>query len=217
MTQKRFFFLLGWLALLAVPAVGFGQSLADYDYEHLTFRGVGLDYGYIRPTRVESTASYNLRVDLGYLGPRVRIAPTFSYWSSRLRRDELARVADRLNDLGAAFSPEDLGPAEWTQYALGVDGHYVIPVVSYLQAFVGAGAALHVLRGDWPAVEGTLISELLDTVTAGVAALAGAEVAPHPWIRIYAEARYTLASDVRYPGFRLGAALAIPSAMGGNR
>jgi hypothetical protein len=29
-------------------------------------------------------------------------------------------------------------------------------------------------------------------------------------LRIYGEARYTLVSDVRYPGIRLGAALMLP-------
>ena len=51
-------------------------------------------------------------------------------------------------------------------------------------------------------------------VTAGAAALAGVEFAPHPWVRIYSELRYSLLSDVRYPGIRIGAAMAVPSVGG---
>jgi hypothetical protein len=36
--------------------------------------------------------------------------------------------------------------------------------------------------------------------------MAGFELQPLPRLRIYGEARYTLVSDVRYPGLRVGAA-----------
>lgn len=203
---------LGVVVGLAGPGVAWGQGLADYDYEHLRFHGVGLDYGYIQPTRVEPTSSYTLRVDLGYLGPNVRIVPSLTYWSSRMRQRELDRIADRLNVLGAAFDAEDLGSIRWRNFSVNVDGQYVWPVTSYMQAFVGAGASLHLLNGSWPALEGTYLADLMDRVTAGAAALAGVEFAPHPWVRIYSELRYSLLSDVRYPGIRIGAAMAVPSA-----
>src|SRR5690554_248060 len=89
------------LCLLAVPTAAAAQSLADYDYENLTFRGLGLEYGRIWPTKVEPTAAYTLKADLGFLGPSVRIAPSLSYWSSRINADELGRLADQLSQLGA--------------------------------------------------------------------------------------------------------------------
>ena len=76
--------LFGFLMLTSVSAAQ-AQTLADYDYENLTFRGFGFDYGYIWPNKVESTDQYSVRLDLGFLGPAVRIATTLSYWSSALR------------------------------------------------------------------------------------------------------------------------------------
>ena len=79
-------------ALILGGAVGSGplvaQDLADYDYENLSFRGIGLEWGYMVPTRVESTQSMGIRVDLGYLGPGLRIVPGVSYWSSPLEKSE---------------------------------------------------------------------------------------------------------------------------------
>lgn len=41
------------------------SSLADYDYENLSFRGFSLEWGHIFPTRAESTYTVGTRVDLG--------------------------------------------------------------------------------------------------------------------------------------------------------
>src|SRR4051794_7014516 len=96
------------------------QTLADYDYENLAFRGVGLDYGYIWPTRVAATPTYTLRMDLGFLGPGVRVVPSISYWSSHFRGAELSRMASRMNrlpklrDSNVTISAADLGTIKWS-------------------------------------------------------------------------------------------------------
>src|SRR5690606_15772045 len=38
------------LAFVTAPASAEGQDLADFDYENLSFRGVGLEVGYLWPT-----------------------------------------------------------------------------------------------------------------------------------------------------------------------
>ena len=40
------------------------QDLADFDYEDLTFRGLGIEAGYIWPTRVEAVETFGVRIDL---------------------------------------------------------------------------------------------------------------------------------------------------------
>src|SRR5437868_12041452 len=84
---------------LAVPAYGSAQSLADFDYENLSFRGFGLEAGYIWPDKVEPTPSYGVRMDLGYLGPGLRLTPSVTYWSSRMKRVEVAQLEDRVDSL----------------------------------------------------------------------------------------------------------------------
>lgn len=192
------------------------QELADYDYENLTFRGIGFDYGYIWPSRVKPTAMYSIRLDLGFLGPAVRLAPTISYWSSEFSMEELDRLADRLNRLpplqeqGVVITAADLGTVEWSDLALSLDAHVVFTAPLNIITFVGMGGSIHAMNGRGDAIGDTFVEDLLDSTTAGVAVMAGAEFQPISSIRLYGEARYTLVSDVRYPGIRLGAALMLP-------
>src|SRR5690606_2570182 len=80
----------GWLVLLfallplllSLPLLA--QDLSQYDYEDLEFRGIGADGGMVWPARVESANYYGIRVDLGFVGPRVRVVPVARFWSSRL-------------------------------------------------------------------------------------------------------------------------------------
>jgi hypothetical protein len=204
-----------WSAKMVGPADA--QSIADYDYANLTFRGIGFDYGYIWPTKVQSTSMYSLRVDLGYLGPGVRIAPSISYWSSEFERSELERLANRLNDIpGVAVDADDLGPISWRDIALSVDAQLVWTVPFRAFTYIGAGAGLHVLNGSGSAFEDTFVDDLLDSTSGAVAAMVGLEFQPLDYLRLYGEGRYTLMSDVRYPGFRVGAALMLPQRVTGQ-
>ena len=206
---------LALLCLLAAPAAATAQSLEDYDYEYLTFRGAGLEYGWIWPTKVEPTAAYSLKVDLGFLGPNVRVAPSLSFWSSRVDAEELRRLADQLSDLGVSITPAELGRIEWRDFSLSVDGQYVFEVEPRVMPYVGAGVGVHIFDGSGPAVDGTFLEDLLDSITAGLNAVAGIEVSPVRRFRIGVEARYTLVEDVRYPEVRIGASYTLPTNGGG--
>lgn len=202
---------LGWFA-----APGHAQSLADYDYDNLRFRGIGFDYGYIWPNRVNSTPAYSLRLDLGFLGPAVRIMPGVTYWSSEMKVTELDRLAERLTqlpairDAGVVITADDLGVVEWSDLALSLDAQAVWTAPFNVFTYVGAGVGVHALNGRGDAIADTFVEDLLDSTTAGIAFSAGIELQPVDRIRFYGEARYTAASDVRYPGIRLGAALMLP-------
>jgi hypothetical protein len=205
------------IALSLWPAAAPAQTLADYDYENLTFRGVGADFGRIWPNKVEPTSIWSVRLDLGYLGPAVRLTPTISYWSSRFRKSELDRLADRLSDLpplreqGVVVTGDDLGDIHWSDLALGLDAHVVWTAPFNIITFLGAGAAVHALNGRGDVIDDTFIENLLDSTAPGAAVLAGFELPVAPGLRIYAEARYTLASDVRYPSVRIGGAFMLPA------
>lgn len=208
--------LLAALLLAAAPMGAAAQGLADYDYENLTFRGAGFDYGYIWPSKVAATPLYSVRIDLGYLGPGVRIVPTIAYWSSHFRRGELERVADRLAQLpvlraqGVAITAADLGTIELSDVSLGVDVHMLWTTPLDVFTYVGGNLGVHALNGRGDAIADTFIEDLLDSTNAGGAIMAGAEYQLLPRLRVYGEARYTLLNDVRYPGLRAGFALMLP-------
>ena len=191
--------LLGGAALLASPAAGAAQTLADYDYDHLTFRGVGLGGGYLWSGRVENTELYTLRIDLGYLGPGIRMVPSFGYWASELQREEIDSLAGQLQ-----IPSSRLGTIEWSDISFSVDTHLVWTAPLGIFTFIGAGLGLHALNGQGPAVEGTFVEDLMDDFTVGVNGIAGFEFEPIRRVRVFAEGRYTALNSLRYASARGG-------------
>jgi hypothetical protein len=204
------------MSILCAPAAAGAQTLADYDYDNLSFRGVGFDYGYIWPSKVTSAPTYTIRLDLGFLGPGVRVAPHVSYWTSDMRATELDRLAGQINRLpalieqGVTIPVSDLGEITWSDLSVGIDVHMLWTTPIGLITYVGAGGALHALNGHGDFIENTFVEDLLDSTAAGLALMAGLEFQVVPRIRLYGEARYTLVTDIRYPGIRLGASLMLP-------
>lgn len=202
--------------LILVPATAAGQTLADYDYENLKLRGFGVDVGYVWPNTVEPTLSYGIRVDLGYLGPGVRVVPSVTYWSSALKRRELDRLAAQLNNLpalrdnGVVVDGADLGEVDWTGLAFGLDGQYVWAIPLRMLTYVGVGLTAHALNARGEVIQDTFVEDALDSFSAGVTGLAGLEFEPVRRLRLFAEGRYTVLSDLRYAGLRFGASLIVP-------
>jgi hypothetical protein len=158
---------LTWLTVGAAPLAA--QGLADYDYDNLSFRGVGLDWGYISPTKVDDTSLWGLRIDLGYLGPAIRVVPSLTFWSSTMRASELNRLATALENLpplssrGIDITADDLGIVEWSDLALNLDLHAVWTAPFDVFAYIGAGLGIHALNGRGDAIDDTFIEDLLDT------------------------------------------------------
>lgn len=206
------------MLMACAPAVSTAgaQTLADYDYDNLAFRGIGFDYGYIWPSKVTAAPTYTIRLDLGFLGPGIRVAPSISYWSSEMRATELDRLAGQINRLpiliaeGVEVTAEDLGEITWSDLTVGLDVHMLWTTPIGLMTYVGAGAAIHALNGHGDFVENTFVEDLLDSTGGGVAVMAGLEYQVVPRLRLYGEARYTLVTDIRYPGLRAGASLMLP-------
>lgn len=175
------------------------QTLADYDYEYLSFRGVGVHVGHIWPNKVEETAHYGLRLDMGYLGPGVRIIPSIGYWRSEVTTQELEDLATRINgQTGSSVEAADLGPIDWSDLSLSLDGHFVWNLPLDVLTFLGAGVGFHALNGQGPAIDDTLIEDLLDVLTAAVSGIAGVEFQPVDRLRVYAEGRYTALNSIQY-------------------
>jgi hypothetical protein len=200
--MRRYILALGF-ALAAAPAGA--QTLADYDYENLEFRGVGIDFGHIWADKVHNTALYSIRVDLGYLGPGVRIIPSISYWRSEFTGKHLDGLARRISETaGVTLIGEDLGTIRWSDISLSLDGHFVWNTPIRVLTFAGAGFGLHALNGQGEAIRGTFVEDLLDSITAALAPIAGFEFEPVDRFRVYAEGRYTIMNSIQYFSARGG-------------
>ncbi len=199
--------LFGFLILLGARPVA-AQGLAEFDYENLRFRGMMLDLGYVTSSKVESTRSYGGRMDLGFLGPGVRVVVGATSWSSTLVRSEVRRLEERLEALieeqTGTPTPVNLGDIEWRDFALSTDAHMVWRVSPGFLTYAGMGATAHILSGSGSAIQDTFVEDLLDSVRAGINAHGGVEVPLHPNFRLVGEARYELLQSLSYLQFRLG-------------
>lgn len=198
------------LYVLVAPPSAVGQDLADYDYENLGFRGVAAHWGHmVAPTRVEPTWTLGARMDLGYLGPGLRLTPTVSWWSSTLEAGEVDELEGRLSSLIDRETPGapptvDLGTIDWSDLSLGLDAHVVWDVRWGLLTFAGLGTSVHFLNGSGSAIAGTFIEDLLDTITAGFNVHGGLEYPVVDRFRLVGQARYELLEDLRYLELRVG-------------
>lgn len=190
------------------------QGLADYDYENLGLRGVSGWTSYLWPSTVEPVQGFGGRLDLGYLGPGIRILPTFARWESDFRREEIATLERRIEELVARDQDPalpapsvDLGTVQWSGMVLGLDGQVVWSLPIPLLTYVGAGFAAHLLNGEGEAVEGTFVEDLLDRVAFGGNVHGGVEWILGNHVRWFAEARGELLEQLRYGEIRSGFSL----------
>jgi hypothetical protein len=206
----------GWVAaglvaagLLAAPTVGFGQSLDELDYENLSLRGMTLDFGRIQSAKVESANAFGARLDLGFLGPGVRVVVGGTHWSSRLEASEIRRFEEKVEDLIEGETGERptvrFGDITWSNVAIHTDAHLVWRVPGGVLTYLGVGGTAHVLRGGGSAVEGTFVGDLLNTIRAGVNAHAGVEVPVTDRFRLTGESRVELVQGVSHVQLRVGA------------
>lgn len=192
--------------LAAAPAAA--QQWEDYDYESLAFQGIGLEAGYIVPSKFESTPSIGARFDFGYLGPNLRVVPRIAFWTSEMDPGEIAELAEQIEEVcddrsGFDCPSFDLGEVRMSDLLLGVDLHYVVPLEGGFLGYAGAGGAIHLLNGQGDAIDDTFVEDLLDAVTPGIDVLAGVEL-PVGSLGLFAEGRATLASGARYLGVSVG-------------
>jgi hypothetical protein len=215
--------LVSLLTLVVPSGSAWGQDIADIDYEHLSFRGIGLEFGYIWPDRVEPTESYTLRFDLGYAGPGLRITPSVTYWKSELVGSEIVEFEDRVRDLvaeqnGGVRPVLDLGTIDYTDIAIGIDAHVVWELPLDLLTFGGFGVAAHVINGDGAVIAGTFVEDLIDSVVPGFNLQLGTEYPVTNRLRLYGSGRYEVTPDVRYVQLRGGLQFMIgPNAPGEGR
>jgi hypothetical protein len=192
--------------MLFSPPAGVGaQDLADYDYEHLTFRGIGLEAGYIFPSIVENTWSAGARFDLGFLGPGLRLVAGVNYWSSDITESEVSRWEQRLLDLVQPQQPPgsppvvmDLGTVGWTDYSATLDGHFMWEIPFGLLTYTGLGLTGHYSTGSGEAIKDTFVEDLLNGFRVGVNAHAGLEIPLGERVRLYGNGRFEFMGDLYY-------------------
>jgi hypothetical protein len=212
MRWTRILILAGGLLAAAAPPLA-AQAWEDYDYENLEFRGIGIDLGWMMPPRVDAALFGGVRVDLGNLGPNVRVRPGIAYWASELRRGEVERLSDQLRnvclrqrELASECPALDLGTIRMSDLSFNADAQYEWTNTPFLFVpYLGGGAGIHLFNGRGEAINGTFIEDFLDSVSPSLNLLGGARIPLVDAFELNAEARYVLASDIRHAVVTVGA------------
>ena len=198
----------------AAPVRVAAQTLADYDYENLQFRGIGPVVGWIVPTELEPTVSYGIHADLGFVGPNVRIVPSIRFWASELRQPQLDRLSEQIVQLCEKQATQcpalNLGEVQRSDLELSTEAHYIFAPWTPVSLYAGGGLSLHLLNGRGELIDDTFVEDLLDTVAPGFNLLVGSFI-PLGKIRLVGEARAVLTSDVQYVNLSLGGVWSLPS------
>jgi opacity protein-like surface antigen len=202
----------GAALVLALPARA--QDAADYDYENLVLSGVGVHVSEIFPSRSEPALALNVRVDLGLLGPNVRITPGLTFWSTQLRDSEVERMEDRIEasceNGGVSCPGVELGEVEISDFSLDVDAHFLWATDYAIEPYAGAGVSLHLLNGRGDFIEDTFVEELLDAIAPGFNLVGGLEFPITQSLRVLGEARGVLTGNIRYISVGVGGAWRFP-------
>lgn len=202
-------------ALISSPAAG--QILAQYDYEDLEFRGIGIGLGRVWPANIEPTNTLILTLDLGLIGPRVHIVPNARFWGSTLQQHELDRLSDQIIAICERQltlpcpSTLDLGEVKFSDLELAVDGRFLLLENRAFAPYVGTSLALHLLNGSGDFIDDTFIEDLLDSVAPGIGATVGFDFRIASSITLGSEGRFMLASDARYGSVSIGGTWKLPA------
>ena len=203
--------------VLLLPIVASGslksQELADYDYENLGFRGISFEYGNILFKTYEETEAYSVKLDLGFLGPGIRMATRASYWSSEMLPEELVSFESSLNAMilaqGGVLPGNglEIGSIKRDDMSVSVEADYVWRIPLGMLLSTGLGASAHLVNGTTKIPDDTFLNGLLDSFTAGFNVHSGLEYLVTDRIRLYGDSRIGLAGNVRF--FQFGGGLTI--------
>ncbi|MFW6039713.1 MAG: outer membrane protein [Gemmatimonadota bacterium] len=184
----------------AQPAAG--QQLEEYDYANLGVRALGVEVIYVDATQNESTFGLGAKIDLGFLGPGVRVVPRFGFWTADVDGadvDALERQLEEVSELEPGSV--NLGAIERSAYVLGVDFQY-IAAISRVSPYVGAGIDIYALNDDGDAIRGTFLDDVV--VTAGASAVGGVQVDVAQNWSVFGEFRATAVTDASSLGAAFG-------------
>ncbi|MEN8143662.1 MAG: outer membrane beta-barrel protein [Gemmatimonadota bacterium] len=169
------------------------QNLADYDYENLGFRALGVNLTYVGASDTDDGLGFEVRSDLGFLGPGIRVVPRLGFWKESVNATEIQALEARIAEL-ALLPPSaiDLGVIERSVAVLGVDFQWTSRRSS-LAPYVGIGLDAYLLNDSGAAIEGTFLDDRV--ITAGLSAVAGLELALQGGWIVYGDVRGSLVTD----------------------
>ncbi len=189
-----------------MPALAAQGVLEQFSYENLKPSALQVDVGVLGGNKIKGTVTGGARLDYGFVAPRIRVLLGLSYFRAEFNTAARRRFEQRLrsivNDPDANFTI-DLGRITWSDLTGDLDLQYVFPQGRSVTTYLGAGVGIHLRNGSGPAINGTIIEDALDGISAALNGTIGAEFGARDW-RFTLDGRGVLSTDLSTVSLRAG-------------
>lgn len=160
------------LIIAAVPQLAGAQGILDeFSYEGLKLSGVGFELGTTMSNRLTNEVIGAVRVDYGFIAPRLRVLLGGSYFKGDFDAEEITEFEDKLRSLVVDPTGDftvDVGTVSWSDLELDLDLQYLVQASGRVRTFAGVGIAAHFRNGSGAAIDGTFVEDALDNIEAGL-------------------------------------------------
>jgi hypothetical protein len=199
------------VALLSIsPTVRLSAQglLEQFSYDNLRPTAIQLDIGPLGGNNITGTTTGGVRLDYGFIAPKVRVLLGLSYFRASFSADAQQRFERRLDSLVDDPTGDftiNLGRMTLSDVAGDLDLQYVMPRGRAVTVYLGVGVGVHLRNGSGAAINDTFVEDALDEVTAGLNGTLGAEVGSRRW-RFAVEGRGMVSSGLSTLSVRTGVA-----------
>jgi opacity protein-like surface antigen len=200
---------LATLAFTAHPPLRLSAQgvLEQFSYDSLRLSGLQADLGALGASRLRGTIVGGVRLDVGYIAPRVRVLLGLSYFRGDFDRKAIADLTGKLRSI--VTDPDsnftiDVGRISWADLTGDVDLQYVFPQGRSVTTYLGLGVGVHLRNGSGKAIDGTFVEDALDGISAGLNGTIGAEFGLGLRWRLTVEGRGVVSTDLSTASLRAG-------------
>src|SRR5438876_7856553 len=142
--------------------------LSRFSYDNLKPSALQLDLGPLGGNNIRGTLTGGVRLDYGFIAPKVRVLLGLSYFHADLSSEALRRYAEGLrrvvNDPDSNYTIQ-LGDITWSDLTGDLDLQYVMPQGHAVTLYLGLGVGIHLRNGSGKAMDGTFVEDALDQIT----------------------------------------------------
>lgn len=178
----------------------------QFSYDNLKPSALQLDIGGLGGTNIKGAMVGGLRLDYGFVAPKVRVLLGLSYFHSEISAEARRRFEQRLRSVVVDPTNDatiNLGRITWSDLTGDLDLQYLLPQGHAVTSYLGIGFGVHVRNGNGPAIKGTFVEDALDEITAGLNGTFGTEIGAKRW-RVTVDARGVLSSGLSTVSLRTG-------------
>jgi len=192
----------------AAGAQGAGGVLDRLGLDRLRLTGVGGTLGVVRPAQIEAAQAIGVHADYGEVASHWRAVFGVTYWGSRYHDAAMRRLTDSVRAVvtdPTGDAEVELGRVRVSVIALTADARWSPRRrISWVRPYLGASVGGYAMNAEGRVISGTLLEDALDSISAGVAAVGGADVGVAPNLTLGVHARYDVLGGARFATLRTG-------------